>query len=150
MTKLTTYTVIFRTDQDTASEEIAAASPEAALAEARAIADDRDRLASLYFEPYSEYFPVNEIEVQTPDGDEAAAWLDDDLRLRLVAREMLTALEKALAALNTAPRFKVPSLGTDSYQIAAECGQAIDKAKGDSKQQPPGQRTPELPVSRAV
>ena len=33
MTKLTTYTVTFRTEQDSASEEIDAPSPEAALAE---------------------------------------------------------------------------------------------------------------------
>jgi hypothetical protein len=34
--------------------------------------------------------------------------------------------------LNTAPRFAVPALESDSYAIAAECGRAIAKAKGES------------------
>jgi|SRR5271165_3347189 len=46
------------------------------------------------------------------------------------SEDMLAALDKAVAALNTAPRFKVPGLGTDSYAIAAICDQAIAKARG--------------------
>jgi hypothetical protein len=38
---------------------------------------------------------------------------------------LLEALEQAVAALNTAPRFRVPSLGTDSYAIAALIDRAI-------------------------
>ena len=53
-------------------------------------------------------------------------------RLHLAAEDLLSALEKALTALNTAPRFKVPKLSTDSYAIAAECGRAIAKAKGEN------------------
>lgn len=34
-------------------------------------------------------------------------------------------LRRALQALNTAPRFAVPSLDTDSYKIAAEIERAI-------------------------
>lgn len=34
--------------------------------------------------------------------------------------EILPTLNRVYAALNTAPRFKVPSLATDSYEIAAE------------------------------
>jgi hypothetical protein len=133
MSELTTYTVTFRTDRESASEEIDAPSPGAALAEARAINDDRDRLGSLYFEPYSGYSPVDEIVVDTPDGERVAEWLSPDLLLHLAAEDLLRALERGLTALNTAPRFAVPALGSDSCAIAAECGRAIAKAKGESK-----------------
>jgi hypothetical protein len=46
------------------------------------------------------------------------------------APEVIAALEQAVAALNTAPRFRVPLLDTDSYRIAALCDRAIAKAKG--------------------
>jgi len=46
------------------------------------------------------------------------------------AGDLLTALEQAVQALNTAPRFKVPHLDTDSYAIASICDRAIAKAKG--------------------
>ena len=38
---------------------------------------------------------------------------------------LLEALQQALTALNTAPRFRVPSLETNSYKIAAICDAAI-------------------------
>ena len=132
MTKLTTYTVTFCADRDSASEDIDAASPQAALAEARAIADDRDRLAALYFEPYSDCAPVDELVVDDPDGERVAEWQSPDFLLRLAAPDLLNALEKAVTALNTARRFKVPKLDTDSYAIAVECVRAIAKAKGES------------------
>ena len=66
--------------------------------------------AALYFEPYAGYSPVEEIVVDTPDGERVAEWLSPDLLLRLAADDLLNALEKALTALNTAPRFKVPKL----------------------------------------
>jgi hypothetical protein len=132
MTKLTTYTVTFRTERDSASEDIEAASPEAALAEARAIADDRDRVASLYFETYTDYVPVDEIVVDNPDGERVAAWLGPELLLRFASEDLFNALAMAVTALNTAPGFKVPKLDTDSYAIAAQCGRAIAKAKGET------------------
>ncbi len=46
---------------------------------------------------------------------------------------LLAALEQAVAALNTAPRFRVPSLDTDSYRIASLCDRAIAKAKGGAQ-----------------
>jgi hypothetical protein len=46
------------------------------------------------------------------------------------APDLLAALTQAVAALNTAPRFSVPCLGTDSYAIAAICDRAIGKARG--------------------
>jgi len=55
------------------------------------------------------------------------------LRLRLAASELLDALEKAVEALNTAPRFKVPGLDTDSYAVAAICDEAIALAKGGAQ-----------------
>jgi hypothetical protein len=128
MSSLTEYTVMFRTDAESADLEIAAASPQGALAEARAIAADSDRLAELEFDPYCEVAPVNEIVVESPDGDQAAVWRDDELRLRLAAADLLAAAEKAVAALDIVPRFRVPGLAMDSYAIAAECRQAIAKA----------------------
>lgn len=68
--------------------------------------------------------------MDAPDGERIAEWLSPALRLRLAAEDLLYTLEKALTALNTAPRFKVPKLSTDSYTIAAECGRTIAKAKG--------------------
>lgn len=49
------------------------------------------------------------------------------------APELLAALEQAVAALNTAPRFAVPSLDVDSYQVASICDRAIAKAKGGAQ-----------------
>jgi hypothetical protein len=132
MTKLTTYSVSFRTEQDLAFEEIDAPSPEAALAEARAIADDRDRLANLHLEPYAGFGTVDEITVESPEGETVGEWLSPDFLQRVAAGDLFTALEKALVALNTAPRFKVPKLSSDSYAIAAECGRAIAKARGEN------------------
>ena len=74
--------------------------------------------------------PVTAIEVCGPDGVGFAQWRDEDLSLQLAARDLLAALTRALAALNTAPRFRVASLDTDSYAIAAECDKAIAMAKG--------------------
>jgi hypothetical protein len=51
-------------------------------------------------------------------------------RFRSAATPLLAALTQAVAALNTAPRFTVPSLDTDSYAIAALCDRAIAKANG--------------------
>jgi hypothetical protein len=40
------------------------------------------------------------------------------------------AVELAVQALNTAPRFQVPHLDMDSYAIASMCDRAIAEAKG--------------------
>jgi hypothetical protein len=42
--------------------------------------------------------------------------------------DLLAVLQQASAALDTAPRFRVPSLGMDSYHIAALCDAAIKRA----------------------
>lgn len=46
------------------------------------------------------------------------------------APEMLDALQQAVQALNTVPRFQVPHLSSDSYRIASICTRAIAMAKG--------------------
>jgi hypothetical protein len=46
------------------------------------------------------------------------------------AGELLGALRQAVQALNTAPRFPVPSLLSDSYRIAAFCDRVLAKARG--------------------
>lgn len=59
----------------------------------------------------------------------------------LIIAELLYVCRDALAALNTAPRFKVPSNGispaqdTDSYAIAARLEKAIAKAGGHPYQE---------------
>ena len=68
------------------------------------------------------------------DGIHAAASLTQEEqangRLISAAWLMLEALDQALTALNTAPRFAVPSLDTNSYKIAALCEAAIRETRG--------------------
>ncbi len=125
---MTTYTAYFHTDGGYATCEFKAEKPEQALALARQLCEADP--SELTFQPYDDAMPVNEIEVRGPEGVGFAKWRDEDFSLRLAAHDLLAALTRALAALNTAPRFGVPSLGADSYAIAAECGRAIAKAKG--------------------
>lgn len=44
-----------------------------------------------------------------------------------ITHDFVVALRLALTALNSVPRFKVPGLDIDSYQIAAQC-QAVLKS----------------------
>jgi hypothetical protein len=124
---MTTYTVNFASDAEFASHKFDAETPERALALARKPYEDDP--SELLFQPYGG-MDVNEILVYDADGNERAVWYDDELRLRLAAGDLLAALEQAVQALNTAPRFRVPHLATDSYKIAAVCDRAIAKAKG--------------------
>jgi hypothetical protein len=85
-----TYTAYFRTDADFASREFKASTPEQALRKARKFLDtDGD----LMFQEYDGGMPINEIEIQDQDRSEVAVWYDDDLRLRLAARDLLATLE---------------------------------------------------------
>jgi hypothetical protein len=122
---MTTYTAYFRTDSQTARCEVKASTPKRALAKARKLYEDDP--SDLWFEPYDDGMPVNEITVCDAGGEELAAWLDEELRLRLAASDLLAALERAVDALNTAPRFRVGD--TDSYDIASLCDRAIAQAK---------------------
>jgi hypothetical protein len=122
-----TYRVYFRSDLQWGRQDIEAETPAQVFERAHALAEsDPDIVLDQYFEASD--CPINEIEVCDDEHDELAVWRDDDLRLRLAARDLLAALQHAATALNTAPRFKVPSLDTDSYAIAAVCDRAIAKA----------------------
>ena len=125
---MTTYTACFRTDGEYATYEFKADTPEQALALAHQLYDD-DPL-ELMFESYDDNMPVNEIEISDPNGNRLALWRDEDLWLSLATRDLLGALEQAVAALNSVPRFPVPGLLSCSYRIAAVCDKAIAKAKG--------------------
>jgi hypothetical protein len=125
---MTAYEARFATDGEVAYVEIEADSPEQALKKAHQLWDEGS--AKLSFESCVDWIVMNEITIRDEDGNDVALWMDDDLRLRLAARPLLAALEKALAALNQAPRFRVPGLDMDSYEIAALCDKAIAEAKG--------------------
>jgi hypothetical protein len=125
---MTTYTAHFHTDAEWAARDFEAETPEQALTLARQFYDNH--FSELYFESYGGGMPVNEIVIHHDDGEECATWQDDDLCLHLAARDLLHALEQAVAALNTIPRFPVPSLLSCSYRIATVCDRAIAKAKG--------------------
>ncbi len=115
---MTTYTAYFRTDADFATREIKAATPEQALKKARRFYDD-DPL-DLMFESYDGGMPVNEIAIKDADDDELAVWQDEDLRLRLAARDLLEAAELVVA------RWEQGDLAGAVRQL----DDAIAKAKG--------------------
>jgi hypothetical protein len=125
---MTTYEALFHTDGGYAIRELEADTPEQALAIARQLCEADP--SELTFQPYDGTMPVNAIEVCGPDGVGFAQWRDEEVWLQLAARDLLSALKRAVTALNTAPRFRVTGLDTDSYAIAAECDKAIAAAKG--------------------
>jgi hypothetical protein len=122
------YTATCRTDAEYAQKDFDAPTPNAALQlalECVALGDE-----SLIFERYDANQPLREITVTNSRGAQVASWLSPEAQLTLAAEDMLAALEQALAALNTAPRFKVPCFKTDSYAVATLCDHAVKKAKG--------------------
>jgi hypothetical protein len=123
-----TYTAYFHTDAEYAIRNFKADTPAQALALARKFYDNNP--SELTFVSYDDNMPVNEISIDPDEGDAGAVWRDEDLSLSLAARDLLAALEQAVAALNSVPRFPVPSLLSCSYRIAAICDKAIAKAKG--------------------
>jgi hypothetical protein len=123
---MTIYSVRFYTTGQYADEDVEADTPEQALEKAKElIATEQDGLDYYAREDDG----VNEIRVWR-GGETLAAWQHSEVSLRLAAQDLLEALEQALQALNTAPRFRIPHLDTDSYEIAAACDRAIAKAKG--------------------
>jgi hypothetical protein len=90
-----TYTAYFRTDADYAERDFAADTPNQALKKARRFLSTRRD--DLLFDHYDDGFPVNEIAICGDDYTEVAVWLDDDLHLRLAARDLLEAAEKVVA-----------------------------------------------------
>jgi hypothetical protein len=87
---MTTYTAIFRSDAEYASQDFEADTPEQALALARKFY--ADETTELWFDHYAE-MPINEIAIEDADHEELAVWQDDDLRLRLAARDLLATAE---------------------------------------------------------
>lgn len=132
MTQHNLFEAYFYTEADWAETTIKAKTPELALQRARKI--ESEKTETLNFQSYDGGGAgVERIEIQSADGSTVAEWKHQDLKLRLAAPDLLEALEQALVALNTAPRFKVPILGViDSYAVAAICEAAIAKAKGDA------------------
>ena len=122
------YTAYYRSDQDWTSRDFEASTPAEALALARNFYDERS-LELDNFRSHDEVASVNVISIESSACIELALWLDDDLRLRRAAPDLLAALEQAVTALNRVPLFRVPSLDTDSYAIAATCDRAIARAR---------------------
>ena len=80
-----TYTAEFHTDAEWALLDIKAATPEKALAKARAV----DPL-TLDFQPYDDLQPVNYIAIRDKDCNDLAEWQHDDLWLQKAAPQMLS------------------------------------------------------------
>jgi hypothetical protein len=97
-------------------------TPEHALALARQFYDEEP--SSLYFESYNEGMVVNEVKIIDPDGN-TRTWIDENLTLRLAARDLLEALNAVcdLPADDTGDR-TVPAGFLDQARAA------IAKAKG--------------------
>ena len=64
-------------------------------------------------------------------GQEAMSAREFPANAHLIAAapDLLAALKLAVTALNAAPRFRVPSLSSDSYRIASICDRAIAAAE---------------------
>jgi hypothetical protein len=93
---MTTFNVYFRSDQQWGMREITADTPGQALELARSLADGR--AGDLDLDSYEACdCPINEIEVCDDEHNSLATWFDDDMRLRLAARELLEAAEKVVA-----------------------------------------------------
>jgi len=123
---MTTYTAYFRTDSETANHEVEADTPEQALIKAQELYENDP--GELWFEPYDGGMPVSEIEIIDDDYNEVALWLDDDLRVRLAAQDLLDALEELVAR----DRAEGDESGftDDEMTWLEDARRAIAKAKG--------------------
>jgi hypothetical protein len=70
-------------------------TPEQALQFARKFYDERTE--DLDFQKYESGHSLNQIEILDEHSDQLAAWLRDDLRVRLAAPKLLNAAESVLA-----------------------------------------------------
>ncbi len=95
-----TYKAYFETEHRFAIKKINADTPEQALEEAKRIATDKPD--SLDYCAFSYVGTVRVIEICDDKATTLGAWRDDELILRLAARDLLEALEQAVQALNTA------------------------------------------------
>ena len=93
---MTTYDVYFRTNLQWGMREFVADTPEQALELAqRFMATNLDGVDLDFYEACDD--PINEIEVCDEEHNRLAIWRDDDLRLRLAARDLLETAEKVVA-----------------------------------------------------
>ena len=93
---MTSYRVYLRSDIQWTMRTFKARSPERAIELARRFADEH--FDELEFEGYQPNdCPINEIEILDEHGNELAVWYDDELRLRLAARDLLGVAEKVVA-----------------------------------------------------
>jgi hypothetical protein len=122
------YRAEFFTSADWAFRDIEAETPEQALKAARQFY--ADNLGELDFQSYDAIEPLDHVQIWDAERGTLASWESEDYRLRQAARDLLKALEQAVQALNTAPRFAVPNLDSDSYRIAAVCDRALAMVKG--------------------
>jgi hypothetical protein len=120
---MTTRTATFKSAAEYATHDFEAETPQQALALARQFY--ADETTELWFDRYAE-MPVNEIAVCDVDGNNVALWLNDDLRLRLAARDLLDALQALydLPADDAGERI-IPAGFLDQARAA------IAKAKGE-------------------
>ena len=126
---MTTYTAYFRTDSEYAVEQLDADTPEQALALARKLYWE-DHSLELCFQSYGG-LDVNEIAIYTDDHDELAVWRDEDMHLRLAARDLLD----ALTDLVERDRTEAASCGftDDEMSWLEDARRAIAKAKGGTQ-----------------
>ena len=86
-----TYDVYFRSDLQWGMREFSADTAEQALELAqRFVAENLDGVDLDFYESCD--CPINEIEVCDDEHNSLAVWHDEDLRLRLAARDLLEAL----------------------------------------------------------
>jgi hypothetical protein len=83
-----TYEVTFNTDAERACWEVTAKTPEEALSAAQEMV--QGRTDELYFASHTSAHAAEEIIIEQKDN-EVCRWQSDDLRLRLAARDLLTA-----------------------------------------------------------
>ena len=92
---MNTYLVNFHNDRQWASRDFDAETPEQALDLALRFA--MENLLELDLYDYDACnTPINEIEVSDGGGDPLVTWYDEDMSLRLAARDLLSAAEKVL------------------------------------------------------
>jgi hypothetical protein len=125
---MTTFSVTFYTADRYACHDIEAATTEEALQRARQLWETDPY--ELDFDSYDDLQALQTISIEDPDQASSFEWATPEFTVANYAYALLDALEKALVALNEAPRFKLPSLDTDSYALASECARVIALAKG--------------------
>ena len=104
---------------------VEAENPQKAMEKLKEMEQDGE----LDYEDYCEGEPAYEFVLETPQGElceERPEYSVHGQQRRI--EELKEALTQAVAALNTAPRFAVPHLDTDSYGIAALCDRALASA----------------------